>query len=61
MRRAICDMTLLIFHLVLSAFTFDGVDISVATKVLKWNLKRYPNGISSITPIPISKHDFLFL
>jgi len=43
-RRTICDMSLLIFHLVLSSFTFDGVDISVANKVLKWNLKRYPNG-----------------
>lgn len=47
-RRAICDMTLLIFHLVLSSFTFDGVDISVASKVLKWNLKRYPNGIYNL-------------
>ena len=44
-RRAICDMALLIFHLILSSFTFDGVDISVASKILKWNLKRYPNGI----------------
>ncbi|KAF8801787.1 hypothetical protein BYT27DRAFT_7197766 [Phlegmacium glaucopus] len=44
-RRSICDMVLLIFHLILSNFTFDGVDISVASKVLKWNLKRYPNGV----------------
>ncbi|KAF5353270.1 hypothetical protein D9756_007772 [Leucocoprinus leucothites] len=44
-RRSICDMALLIFHLVLSSFTFDGVDITVADKVLKWNLKRYPNGV----------------
>ncbi|KAH7911470.1 hypothetical protein BJ138DRAFT_1172533 [Hygrophoropsis aurantiaca] len=44
-RRAICDMTLLIFHLVLSGFTFDGVDITMAQKVLEWNLKRYPNGV----------------
>jgi len=60
-RRTICDMSLLIFHLVLSSFTFDGVDISVATKVLKWNLKRYPNGsflpsfsftLSSSPPLP---------
>ena len=44
-RRTICDMSLLIFHLVLSSFTFDGVDIGVASKILKWNLKRYPNGV----------------
>jgi hypothetical protein len=44
-RRSICDMTLLIFHLVLSSFTFDGVDVSMAQKVLDWNLKRYPNGV----------------
>lgn len=43
-RRPICDMTLLIFHLVLSSFTFDGVDIRFANKILEWNLKRYPRG-----------------
>ncbi|KAG1895793.1 uncharacterized protein F5891DRAFT_1056964 [Suillus fuscotomentosus] len=44
-RRAICDMSLLIFHLVLSAFTFEGVDVRKATRILEWNLKRYPNGV----------------
>ncbi|KAG2128052.1 uncharacterized protein EDB93DRAFT_1243607 [Suillus bovinus] len=44
-RRAICDMSLLIFHLVLSAFTFEGVDVRKAAKILEWNLKRYPNGV----------------
>ncbi|KAG6915424.1 hypothetical protein DXG01_011573 [Tephrocybe rancida] len=44
-RRTICDMALLIFHLVLSTITVDGVDIKVATKILEWNLKRYPNGV----------------
>jgi hypothetical protein len=43
-RRSICDMMLLIFHLVLSSFTFDGVDIAMAQKILDWNLRRYPNG-----------------
>jgi len=43
-RRSICDMALLIFHLVLSSFTFDGVDVKFANKILQWNLKRYPNG-----------------
>jgi hypothetical protein len=37
-------MSLLIFHLVLSAFTFEGVDVRKAARVLEWNLKRYPNG-----------------
>lgn len=44
-RRPICDMSLLIFHLVLSAFTFEGVDVHKAAMVLEWNLKRYPNGV----------------
>ncbi|KAF5368262.1 hypothetical protein D9615_010361 [Tricholomella constricta] len=44
-RRTICDMALLIFHLVLSSFTVEGVDVSVAGRILEWNLKRYPNGV----------------
>ncbi|KAF9034810.1 hypothetical protein BJ165DRAFT_1356068 [Panaeolus papilionaceus] len=44
-RRSICDMSLLIFHLVLSSFTVEGVDVGVADRVLRWNLKRFPNGI----------------
>ena len=46
MRRAICDMTLLIFHLVLSSFTFEGVDIRMAQKILDYHIQRYPNGAS---------------
>ncbi|KAJ7875576.1 hypothetical protein B0H14DRAFT_2715695 [Mycena olivaceomarginata] len=44
-RRAICDMALLIFHLVLSSYTFDGVDTRTAARIVKWNLKRYPEGV----------------
>ncbi|KAF7342328.1 hypothetical protein MVEN_01821200 [Mycena venus] len=44
-RRAICDMALLIFHLILSSFTFDGVDTRMAGRVVEWNLKRYPGGV----------------
>ncbi|TCD63844.1 hypothetical protein EIP91_004886 [Steccherinum ochraceum] len=44
-RRTICDMTLLIFHLILSSFTYEGVDIKMAEKILDYNLKRYPNGV----------------
>ncbi|KAJ8085866.1 hypothetical protein PM082_004685 [Marasmius tenuissimus] len=45
LRRSICDMVLLVFHLVLSSFTFEGVDVSVAQKIVDWNLKRYPDGV----------------
>lgn len=38
-------MCLLIFHLVLSGITFNGVDIKVAQRVLDWNLEIYPNGM----------------
>ena len=38
-------MTLLIFHLVLSGFTSEGVDILMAQKILDWNLRRYSNGV----------------
>jgi Protein of unknown function (DUF3808) len=37
-------MTLLIFHLFLSSFSHDGVDILMAQKIVDWNLKRYPEG-----------------
>ncbi|KAF8989360.1 hypothetical protein BDQ17DRAFT_1373310 [Cyathus striatus] len=43
-RRSVCDMALLIFHLILSSPTFQGVDINVAQHIIEWNLKRYPNG-----------------
>jgi hypothetical protein len=43
-RRSICDMSLLIFHLFLSSFTHDGVDVMMAQKIVDWNLKRYPEG-----------------
>ncbi|KAG6872871.1 hypothetical protein C0995_005859, partial [Termitomyces sp. Mi166 len=42
-RRALCDMALLIFHLVVSSYTGAGVDIRIATRILEWNLKRFPN------------------
>ena len=45
LRRSICDMVLLIFHLVLSSFTHTGVDIPLAQKILQWNLSRYPSGV----------------
>lgn len=43
-RRSICDMSLLMFHLFLSSFTHDGVDVMMAQKIVDWNLKRYPEG-----------------
>ncbi|KAG6843937.1 hypothetical protein H0H87_011585 [Tephrocybe sp. NHM501043] len=44
-RRSICDMALLVFHLVLSTITVEGVDIGVAGRIVDWNLKRFPNGV----------------
>lgn len=29
----------------MSSFTFEGVDILMAQKILDWNLRRYPNGV----------------
>lgn len=37
-------MSLIIFHLVFSAFTFEGVDMRMAEKILNYNITRYPNG-----------------
>lgn len=38
-------MIILVFHLVLSGFTFDGVDIEFASRILDWNTFRYPSGV----------------
>jgi len=35
--QMICNIVLLIFHLALSSFTFDGVDILMAQKILDRN------------------------
>ncbi|EPS94824.1 hypothetical protein FOMPIDRAFT_1152789 [Fomitopsis schrenkii] len=45
LRRPICDMALLLFHLVFSSLTFDGIDIGMAQKILDYHQKRYPNGV----------------
>lgn len=45
-RRPICDMILLTFHLVISVLMpVSGVDIPAARKILAYNMRRYPNGI----------------
>ncbi|KAG2098463.1 uncharacterized protein F5147DRAFT_656101 [Suillus discolor] len=44
-RHAICDMSLLIFNLVLLTFTFKSMDVCKAARILEWNLKRYPHGV----------------
>ena len=44
LRRSPCDLVLLLFHLVLSSITFDGVDTAMAQTIVDWNLKRFPNG-----------------
>lgn len=33
------------FHLVISSFTFQGVDIPLASKILEYNLERYPDSV----------------
>ena len=49
-RRTICDMSLLIFHLVFSNITFEGVDIRMAQRILDYHIKRYPNGAYAPPP-----------
>lgn len=45
-RRSLCDMALLMYHLVISSFASSGgVDIPRAQNILDWNLKRYPRGV----------------
>lgn len=45
-RRAVCDMGILLFHLVISVFVpVTGVDIQFADRVLHYYLDRYPRGV----------------
>ncbi|EST07552.1 Outer membrane protein, IML2, mitochondrial/Tetratricopeptide repeat protein 39 [Kalmanozyma brasiliensis GHG001] len=45
-RRAVCDMSMLAYHLVISTFIpVTGVDIEFADKILHYNLKRFPEGV----------------
>lgn len=45
-RRQVCDMGILLYHLVISTFIpVTGVDIDFADKVLHYNLDRYPQGV----------------
>ncbi|GMK59553.1 hypothetical protein CspeluHIS016_0801590 [Cutaneotrichosporon spelunceum] len=45
-RRPICDMILLTFHLVISVLMpVSGVDVPAARKILAYNMRRYPDGI----------------
>ncbi|UZJ52370.1 hypothetical protein CBS101457_001690 [Exobasidium rhododendri] len=45
-RRQVCDMGILLYHLVISTFIpVTGVDINYADKVLHYNLQRYPEGV----------------
>lgn len=46
-------MALVLFHLVFSSFTFEGVDVSMAEKILNYNIRRYPNGaLQCRIPLP---------
>lgn len=44
-RRPLCDLVLVVFHLVISGFTREGVDIKEAENIVEWNLKQYPGSI----------------
>ena len=55
-RRPISDLFLLIFHLVFSEFTFNGVDLNMAQRIIDWNLERYPNGTSLVLKPPFAHH-----
>ncbi|GAA5939896.1 hypothetical protein JCM1841_000520 [Sporobolomyces salmonicolor] len=45
-RKPICDMVLLMHHLVISNFLpVGGVDVPTAANILHYNLERYPTGI----------------
>lgn len=45
-RRPLCDMSLLMYHLCISTFIpAPRVDVDVAARVLEYNLKLYPHGI----------------
>jgi hypothetical protein len=39
------DMVLLMFHLVFSTITYNGIDIPFASQILGYNAARYPRGI----------------
>ncbi|PWN42672.1 hypothetical protein IE81DRAFT_289951 [Ceraceosorus guamensis] len=46
LRRQVCDMGILLYHLVISTFIpVNGTDIDFADKVLHYNLDRYPQGV----------------
>ncbi|ODO03402.1 hypothetical protein L198_02249 [Cryptococcus wingfieldii CBS 7118] len=46
LRRPICDMILLAYHLVISVLIpISGIDVPLARNVLAYNMKRYPDGV----------------
>ncbi|KAG8700934.1 hypothetical protein FRC09_005657 [Ceratobasidium sp. 395] len=44
-RRALCDLILVTFHLVVSGFTREGVDVQEAENIVEWNLKQYEDSM----------------
>ncbi|KIM24629.1 hypothetical protein M408DRAFT_331716 [Serendipita vermifera MAFF 305830] len=45
LRRPLCDMVLLMFHLVFSTITYNGIDVPFASQALAYNAARFPRGI----------------
>ncbi|ELU38580.1 hypothetical protein AG1IA_07394 [Rhizoctonia solani AG-1 IA] len=44
-RRPLCDLVLVVFHLVMSGFTREGVDVHEAERIVTWNLQYYSQSI----------------
>ncbi|WWD01496.1 hypothetical protein V866_008440 [Kwoniella sp. B9012] len=46
LRRPVCDLILLTFHLVISTLMpVTGIDVPMAKNILAYNLRRYPDGV----------------
>lgn len=44
-RRPIADIALLIFHLLLANYTYRGIDTNMASRIVDWSFRRYPEGV----------------
>jgi hypothetical protein len=48
-RRTVYDIIILALHLVLSNFTLEGVDVDMASRIVHWTWKQYPEGMRCFT------------
>jgi hypothetical protein len=54
-RRTMYDIIILVLHLVLSNVTFEGVDIDIANRIVRWTSKRYLEGTRCFTHVAMIK------